>query len=292
MKDKATLLRIIKIEKTILEIYKRLYNLEINQKDTIEYKEQVNNLKLSILVEDDLFNSIDKQKLSKYLNNINCSHLLRTLNDFDFLLNKYEHLYIAKRLYERINYKENNLLKNLIKEDSKFYFLNQIESLIKCNKEYIDIFRKSKYILAFLNRNIELELLSNNFNINNYLISKSSAILNEITNDDYDLAFCDYLSNDLYKYIMYFLKIKCLNNLDKEEVIKIIYYQILIKTITVFASEGLLNNLLFDICDIIDKESVNKAIINRIKNILNNYVSIKNEANMLTIERIKDESSK
>lgn len=293
MKDKDILLRIIKIEKTILKLYKKLYDLEINNlKDTKKYKELLNNLRLSILIEDDLFKNIDKQKLKKYLNNINCSYLLNTLSDFDFLFNKYEHLYIAKRLYERINYQEDDLLKNLIKEDNEIYFLDQIESLSKYNREYIDKFKECKYILAFLNKNIELELLSNNFNINNSLVSKSYAILNDIEKDDYDLTFCDYLSNNLYKYMMYFLEIKSLNNLDQNDIIKIIYYQVLIKSITVFADIGLLNSLLFDIYDILDKESVNKAIINRIKYILNNQDSIKNEANILIIERIKDESSK
>jgi len=293
MKDKDILLRIIKIEKTILKLYKKLYDLEINNlKDTKKYKELLNNLRLSILIEDDLFKNIDKQKLKKYLNNINCSYLLNTLSDFDFLFNKYEHLYIAKRLYEIINYQEDDLLKNLIKEDNEIYFLDQIESLSKYNREYIDRFIECKYILAFLNKNIELELLSNNFNINNSLVSKSYAILNDIEKDDYDLIFCDYLSNNLYKYMMYFLEIKSLNNLDQNDIIKIIYYQVLIKSITVFADIGLLNSLLFDIYDILDKESVNKAIINRIKYILNNQDSIKNEANILIIERIKDESSK
>ena len=92
MNDKDLLFRIIKIEKTILNLYCILYDLEINNKnDDLEYKRQINNLKISIEIEEELISKISLEKTKEFIKYLNDNNHLNTLSDFDFILNKYEH---------------------------------------------------------------------------------------------------------------------------------------------------------------------------------------------------------
>lgn len=188
---------LIKITKDIYLYYQKLYELEIhNKKDTKEYNNILNKI-TSLRKKEEKYYNLDFSKCMSYINFLNNTlvgentntytiynitnlnytkeYLIRILSTYNnrIMSNKHITKLIPLELEELIQDKESQkmlkdgaIIKNSITNDNYKIFMYFLEEQInnKENKYLKDKLIKLKYYASYINRDIEKEQLSNNFN--------------------------------------------------------------------------------------------------------------------------------
>lgn len=188
---------LIKITKNIYLYYKKLYELEIyNKKDTKEYIDIINKI-TSLRKEEEKYYNLDFTKCMSYINFLNNTlagentnadttynitnlnyvkeYLIRILSTYNNRIINSKHItkLIPLELEDLIQDKElqkmlkdGMMIENSITNDNYNIFMYFLEEEInkKENKHLKDKLIKLKYYASYINRDIEKEQLSNNFN--------------------------------------------------------------------------------------------------------------------------------
>lgn len=198
---------LITLSEKLLKIYDKLYNLEIkNKKDSLEYQKNISYLNLLTELEDEIYPNLSNEDIEMYINLIKETNNNITLSDFNVIINSKNNTYLLKRILNRLrletksrlitSFQLNNdsftanqlLLNQFIYEDILNAFIFETNLFIPHTdiQEYKDALHMIKYIVSFLNKNIENKL-KNNFNIPNryYLISNIAAYQYDMENRDY-----------------------------------------------------------------------------------------------------------
>lgn len=295
--DYSTIEGIINISQEIFLNIHKLGNLEQNELiGSEEYKSVLNRLRELTMLEDSLYEKIDKNKYADIINYI-FNEGENGLKDKLDLSIKNDSLLLAKaRIYNRLN----SLIETYLSADEldkirqtmlKIAKINSaleidlINTLLYLLNKYISDSKYSVYKekliqfkcnLAFLYKDVEVDLLDNNFAIDSsiYLTSKSVAdLLMIIGYDNLKKVFsssliCSYLPD---------LIVKKDTLIDEEDIIKGIIFRAIIifsteekvikmrdfleSEIKDISSNTLLNrlNMLIDICNsyVIDREEIN-----------------------------------
>ena len=234
------------ITKSINVLYDKLYELEIaDLKDSSEYMTYLEYLKMALEVEDERYKNIPLKQNEKILehignslsnskSNIECivsqdvlnrvERRIFTILNNEFLVDDYE---IEKtiELFAReeglmfppkstINLAINSvrLINDFLEEGLKT-FLSFIQKDINTRKKLRKRLTKVKYDVAFINKNIEKELLRNTFNVDNVVIQNSEISAHMLGIEDF---FYRIFKNDFgFKTAVY--QIDCLLRIPDEE---------------------------------------------------------------------------
>ena len=199
--------KLITLSDKLLKIYDRLYNLEIsNKKDSLEYKKNISYLYLLTELEDEIYPTLSNEDIEMYINLIKETNNNITLSDFNVIINSKNNTYLLKRILNRLRletksrliteFQHNNdlftadqlLLNQFIYEDILNVFIFETNlSISNTNKEeYKLALTMIKYIVSFLNKNIENKL-KNNFNIPN-----KYCLISNIAANNYNIEERDY----------------------------------------------------------------------------------------------------
>ena len=216
---------LITLSSKILKIYDKLYNLEINNnKENLEYQKNLSYLNLLIEIEDEIYPNITDEDIETYINLIKNTNIKTTLSDFNVIIDSKNETYLLKRILNRLKLetksrlitkfqlsnnqdKANQLLLNqLIYEDilNAFIFETNLAIFNTNKEEYKLALNMIKYIVSFLNKNIENKL-KNNFNIPDkyYLISNIAANQYYIDEKDYKKLiqhhYLEYINKEIIK---------------------------------------------------------------------------------------------
>lgn len=216
---------LITLSSKILKIYDKLYNLEINNnKENLEYQKNLSFLNLLIEIEDEIYPNITDEDIETYINLIKNTNIKTTLSDFNVIIDSKNETYLLKRILNRLKLetksrlitkfqlsndqdKANQLLLNqLIYEDilNAFIFETNLAIFNTNKEEYKLALNMIKYIVSFLNKNIENKL-KNNFNIPDkyYLISNIAANQYYIDEKDYKKLiqhhYLEYINKEIIK---------------------------------------------------------------------------------------------
>lgn len=228
--------------KNIDLLYKKIYTLEIkNKKDSNEYKEMVEYLKLAKDIEDDIYrrNSFDIIKSIKWLKYLSKEKKLKS--DIDYLAFQDYKNRIIKRIFDTIifNMKYNNSLKfakavQAIEIDFYNSFLSILNDFIE-KEEYSFLHQKLielKYNVVFINKEYEQDFIDKNFDVSKdlYIISK---IVSEINKIEYEniIDMKNVFGKKLFlKQMLELLEISDMDYNNTNKYFESIVRQILIKT--------------------------------------------------------------
>ena len=288
--------KIIELDKKILKIYRTLYDLEINnQNKSLDYKTNLNNLNLLIELENELYNQIPIEKIDDYKKYSDRLNSFSKMTDFSIIINDFSDLFLFKRIYNRLNKIEESFLieeyQNEIDDDDRFDILTIISEEIHNdvlnsfifetniysnkikNKDYQNSLKLIKYIICFLNINLENKYKNNNFNIDNILY-----LTNRVLSDNFnisEIAYKDLLKAYYFKYIH-----KGIKNMTKKDLFTSDYifqkYRFILQTILIKAYLQIDKNNVFLkklIYDIIDNENEDDFI----RNELDSAISYRNK---------------
>ena len=87
--DRELINKVIELTKKILKIYNNLYELELNnQKDSLEYQNNIKYLDLLIEMENNLYPKIPINKIDLYILYLDKFGLYKQLSDFTFIIKK------------------------------------------------------------------------------------------------------------------------------------------------------------------------------------------------------------
>ena len=282
---KLSIKKILMISNKILVIYNNLYNLEINnQKNSLDYHRNLNYLDIVLELENNFYQKLNPKLISFYLHFLDPNRILKNLSDYHLIINDLNQIYPKKRIYNRlleiqnnylkekyddINYKEISLLQRTLKEDINKLFLYYEEKEFNNNSNFKDTFTMTKYILSYLNKDIE-NSLKENFNDFNKLIllSKSTSDLLEIDEDRYQ--------NYIVKFFIIYIRQEMLEYLNSnpiflDEKIKYLHQELLLKS---FLKIGIENSYI--------KTKIYDKILSRIFD--NKMIQdIQNDNNIITI---------
>ena len=282
---KLSIEKILMISNKILIIYNNLYNLEINnQKNSLDYHRNLNYLDIVLELENNFYQKLNPKLISFYLHFLDPNRILKNLSDYHLIINDLNQIYPKKRIYNRlleiqnnylkekyddINYKEISLLQRTLKEDINKLFLYYEEKEFNNNSNFKDTFTMTKYILSYLNKDIE-NSLKENFNDFNKLIllSKSTSDLLEIDEDRYQ--------NYIVKFFIIYIRQEMLEYLNSnpiflDEKIKYLHQELLLKS---FLKIGIENSYI--------KTKIYDKILSRIFD--NKMIQdIQNDNNIITI---------
>ena len=285
---KLSIEKILMISNKILVIYNNLYNLEINnQKNSLDYHRNLNYLDIVLELENNFYQKLNPKLISFYLHFLDPNRILKNLSDYHLIINDLNQIYPKKRIYNRlleiqnnylkekyddINYKEISLLQRTLKEDINKLFLYYEEKEFNNNSNFKDTFTMTKYILSYLNKDIE-NSLKENFNDFNKLIllSKSTSDLLEIDEDRYQ--------NYIVKFFIIYIRQEMLEYLNSnpiflDEKIKYLHQELLLKS---FLKIGIENSYIkTKIYDKILSRMFDNRMIQDIQND-NNIITIRSE---------------
>ena len=285
---KLSIKKILMISNKILVIYNNLYNLEINnQKNSLDYHRNLNYLDIVLELENNFYQKLNPKLISFYLHFLDPNRILKNLSDYHLIINDLNQIYPKKRIYNRlleiqnnylkekyddINYKEISLLQRTLKEDINKLFLYYEEKEFNNNSNFKDTFTMTKYILSYLNKDIE-NSLKENFNDFNKLIllSKSTSDLLEIDEDRYQ--------NYIVKFFIIYIRQEMLEYLNSnpiflDEKIKYLHQELLLKS---FLKIGIENSYIkTKIYDKILSRMFDNRMIQDIQND-NNIITIRSE---------------
>ncbi len=209
-KDIELLNKILDLSKKILKIYSILFKLEIKHlKPSKVYSRYLNYLDVLLDLEDEYYKMIPIEKIDLYITYSDRGKTFITFSDYSLIINDFYDFYFAKRVYNHLkkikdSYKISSYQKGFIKEDEFFdqvkfieakieneiaklflYYIEQEKKSLK-NNDYKNGLTSIKYILSFLNMDIEKELTPNfEINDNLYLTSQSLADLFGFLDHDY-----------------------------------------------------------------------------------------------------------
>lgn len=187
-----TIKSLIAVTESIKESYDKLINLEIaGKKETDEYKRCLDSLKISINLEKSIYEKIAIDKCETFLQYLHLNENNHTLKEEEAIFDKDKNL-ILSRIMIKLKRKiigDVNYVKSAILPLEVESFLSQFKGEIKRSMEYAikigpvilnDIFNcflaiikksdnkeniKSKFYTSFIIENIENEMLSNSFNV-------------------------------------------------------------------------------------------------------------------------------
>ncbi|MBQ8472266.1 MAG: hypothetical protein IJ501_02040 [Bacilli bacterium] len=288
-KNDITLLnKLLEISKKILKIYNNLYNLEINnQLNSLEYKKQLGYLTICKEIEDELYKQINYSKISDYIEYSDRANLFKDFSDYDLILDDFNDLLFAKRVYNRLHDLNTSRLVNIYQEellnktdeppfDHSIYVTTSIHDDIENlliyltsnynNRTYKDKLIKVKYLISYFNSRIELT------NLNNLFINDKLFLQSKLTCDNlnfHDKSYKRLLRIYYLKYIK--LHIKELDTINDE--LRNIILECLINSYSFLSQEKLDLDIKYNINEI---NSSNNIILLRCeKLVLNDEVNKK-----------------
>ena len=293
--DKLLLNKMFLLSNKIFKLYNTLYELEINnQKNSNLYLKNLKYLNLLIDIENDLYKNIPYKKIELYLEYSDRAKLFKKIGDLTLITRDFYELYIYKRVYNRLQSIENSffiekyqnsniekkepyydkatILYQIINEDffRSLIFEADIKSQEINNKDYKNNFILLKYIISFLNKNIETNYL-NNFKVEDQLIinNKAYSDMININPKDYDRIISNYYFNNIY------LELKNIINIVTNDY-KIMLYNLIIKAyMNINPNYIYLKNIIYDIIN------TNSNLIEL--NVLNHY---RDNVSILRSERL------
>lgn len=289
--------KLITLNKKILKLYEQL----VNKPD--EYEKIIDYLSICLDLENDLYKKLDYSKTEYYLEYLNLD-FFKNKFDYDIAISMDLDKASIKRIYTIIMTKENDdIIKNIenndystedvhnslilartIDEDFKRLFAFFLDDLIKQepNEEFKVRLAKIKYLIYFLNPNLEKELIFKEEKtfINTFL---TADILNANLDDTKKLIIT-YIIRNLKKYLVLLINTKDEDYQDKDKYFNTLVYEALIKA-WLEMSYTKINFSKYKDTDTNNEKS--KNIIQKIVKNRNTYGIIK-----LRTERIKYESSK
>jgi len=293
--DKLLLNKMFLLSNKIFKLYNTLYELEINnQKNSNLYLKNLKYLNLLIDIENDLYKNIPYKKIELYLEYSDRAKLFKKIGDLTLITRDFYELYIYKRVYNRLQSIENSffiekyqnsniekkepyydkatILYQIINEDffRSLIFEADIKSQEINNKDYKNNFILLKYIISFLNKNIETNYL-NNFKVEDQLIinNKAYSDMININPKDYDRIISNYYFNNIY------LELKNIINIVPNDY-KIMLYNVIIKAyMNINPNYIYLKNIIYDIIN------TNSNLIEL--NVLNHY---RDNVSILRSERL------
>ncbi|MBQ9072130.1 MAG: hypothetical protein IJY25_03125 [Bacilli bacterium] len=288
--------RLLETAKAVEKLYNKLYILEINgQKETDEYKKQMEFLNISIDLENRLYKkynfSIEKQSIlikylvnfkyhKNYIDNEACIinqdyaniHVRRVINKLTNELSKTK-AGIKEIYFEEVELMENDMkesinnirvLKELQRDIFSSYLLFLQEYILneqyKC---YKNEFIKSKYNLSFVYEKIEKIMLNNNFDINKelYLGSKLVSDILKIDLQVYNYMKDDYSSSFLKDIVFEFIEFKDLDYNDKNKSVSAMLRMCYIRSCLLMVSEQKITDINCELQEYINSEEyLNKHI--------------------------------
>lgn len=320
--DIEILNKLFEIAKKILKIYNNLIDLELNnKKNTDEYKKQLDILDICLGVEENLYKKIDLEKIDDYIEYSDYENLFTNITDYDLLVDDIDNLLIYKRVYNKLNKIKNNKLINDYQDEKNkndyppFDLVKILESYINndifkslillidnslndnINKKYINRLIKSKYLISFLNTDIENDL-KESVEVNNYLIIRYLA-----TSDNEDIK--DICNKLLHEYYLKYIKIH-INNLihikdndyqDDFQKIRSIILELIIRAFLDITPPTFNNSNSYDIVKIIEKEislnNKNEISAHILKKLLIDIKVKDNNTSLFRLERmVSNENSK
>jgi len=249
--------KLINSVKNIDLLYKKIFELEIkNKKDSNEYKEIVEYLKLAKDMEDNIYkrNSFDIIKFIKWLKYL--SKEIKLKSDIDYLAFQDYEKKITKRIFNTIifNMKYDNSLKFAKAEQAieiDFYnsFLSILNDFIE-KEEYSFLYPKLielKYNVVFINKEYEQDFIDKNFDISKdlYIISK---IVSEINKIEYEniIDMKNVFGKKLFlKQMLELLEISDMDYNNTNKYFESIVRQMLIKTAFLQMNEDELEKCLY-----------------------------------------------
>ena len=278
--------QIIELTKKIFKIYNTLYELEINnQKDSELYKKNLKYLDVLTDLENELYEKIPSNKLDEYRHYSNRAILFRKFSDFTLIINDFCDLYIFKRIYNRLvikeisinikkyqndepfedsmdNYDIANIIYQIIDENvlESFSFETTKLSNNISNDDYKNALLMIKYLVSFLNQDIEKKHKTNFDNDNKLLLS--NRILVDLFNypeKEYQKILVKYFERNVYN------ELKAINNKETNEDYSFQNYRLLLQICLIKAFNNIndnnfylkkkiydiisMNNLDIDLCD-------------------------------------------
>lgn len=238
LKEDLNLLNsIIEITNKISKIYYNLYTLDINnQKNTEEYKKQLDYLSICLDIENELYKKTNYKNLYLYMEYLDEKKIFRYYQDFDSLLDFDHNLIIKKRIYNRLNNINFSNLINIYQNDiNKKNDDPSFDHLIFLNKEINNDIEKSviyfsleknkkdllkiKYIITFLNKDIEnnLDIFKDNLNLN-LSFSNSLTTLLQVDEVTYNKLLKKYYLKYIKHHINNLLSIKDTDYLNQTKI--------------------------------------------------------------------------
>ena len=234
---------VYKLGYSIEKLYKELCNLEMNgQKDTSEYQTYFDYLKIALEVEEDYyqrtFNTFDKSS-QYFVKTFDATQIAD--NDIDSIIKQKYDDKVSRRIINRLkvqisksyDYLPQNKIKKQIKHnkllDTNLAMVNCFRSNILCNEEcyltflsflhifiskikksyYKEMLIKTKYYIAYINRDVESALLDNNFNIYIPAIQNANfkAYLTAIPTNEYRHNKDEFVFKHAYREMLQLIKI-------------------------------------------------------------------------------------
>lgn len=224
--------RILNVSNSINKLYKNLYDLELDgKKDSDLYKRNMEYLKLSIEVEEEIYEKIiyNQEKVELLSMYIDEKYNLYDCNSyFDYVyFNQDERgiLRVSETLYDVLDnadYSFDNLyededyevlyssyfskLNNMLNKEMIMNYLKENEQQIKFTneeKDQKDLLTGFKYNASFINKQLEMQLINNDFNIENLydIDARNNASSLKISYHDYLSVRKLYVTNVLAEQI-------------------------------------------------------------------------------------------
>lgn len=282
-KDLEEIERLLRITTNINKLYKKILELEINnKKNTIEYSKYLEYLSIFLEEEEKIYNKID---INTLLSKIKFLYDHKRLNSFDIIenimLTKYNDNILTRIITTLLSKITNNynelsklsnkeltnimimfgmnktknltseeiikriLIKNMIEKDILLVFLVNLQKQINThNKKTLkNNLIEVKYNLAFINKDIERYLLLNKFNIEESTYSLSTINLLGIEENIYTLSK-DVLSVTITNNQIYeLLEISDIDYNNINKVTTVILRECMLNASLTFTSDGMIEEI-------------------------------------------------
>ena len=290
--EKKILQELFDLNKKIYKLYQKLINEPENSEKIIDY------LNICFELEESYYDKLDNNRLDIYLNYIDVK-FLKEIDDYNITISDFYELSLKKRIYARLEgMKEETILQALenngysldsdylkiiyskiLDEDFKSLYIYFINELTKDdnNKEFKRKLEKAKYLMCFLNPNLENIIINQDKTFVSSFLFKN---IKNISDDNAKILVNTYINHYLMKYFELFLSIKDENFENRDIYFKSLLYIALIKTCYEMNDDIKINEKNVD-------NSKSKEILKKIKENKGSYDFIK-----LDVERHGYESSR
>ena len=247
--EKEVFQKLFDLNKKIYKLYENL----INSKSQEEYEKNKSYFTICLEMEDELYKKLDFSNIGNYVNYIN-NNFISKISDYDITISNFYEFALLKRTYNKLILKGrdiniqgieiiddlqeddeikrvNLILSTVLDEDFKnlyIFFLNDWIKKIK-NKEIKNKLKKAMYLMYFLNSNLEKNFLEND-KPNAYISSYFSKDILNITDTCFEELINKYIHKYLKKFFNLLFNVKDSEYENKENAIKILLYDSLIKS--------------------------------------------------------------
>lgn len=270
---------LIKTSKAIETLYEKMYQLEINgQKDTEDYKKIIDYLKMSIDVENKIYEdaSLNAERCIALINYILQQRLPDNfLHDIESIMGqRYDNKNLRRILGILANKVSLESLssKQILSTEMQFVYAmlgNNISNIIRLLKEiendvvkgFLSILKEtisnyrnrqykndliySKYYTSFINKNIEKIMINNDFDISSEfcIVSKEFADLIQVDSNEYDSLRNSYSKKVSMSQISEVIKMKDVDYNDQKKAICSLLRQCLIRSAFLLMDEENILNI-------------------------------------------------